>query len=295
MKKIRVAVLCAVCCINLIACSDGKSADIYEPEDEYRQEEYAEDDSVKDDTEETVAIREYSLQRNTESRKDIEEPEYLLEKEFVGKGVFRSENMTETDAFIAGLLMEAIGQQGRMPEGTDRYFSEQAIGQLQETDWTLLHESWVADSYFYDSHYTITWLFGNVGYDYTYSFFPDKGTQAVNMRILVDPCGSIRTIDVDICERPEGSGVLDVQGLFQEEYVEKVIEEGLVYQGKYLWNVFDTEGYSGPDVNSLPASGDMALRGESLGEILITLLESRGEKADVYIEFFKDENAFLQF
>lgn len=295
MKKIRVAVLCAVCCINLIACSDGKSVDIYEPEDEYRQEEYAEDDSVKDDTEETVALREYSLQRNTESSNDIEEPEYLLEKDFVGKGVFQSEYVKETDAFIAGLLMEAIEQQGRMPDDLSRYFSDQAIEQLLETDWTLLHESWVADSYFYDSHYTITWLFGNVGYDFDYSFFPDKGTQAVNMRILIDPCGSIRTVDVDICEWPEESGDFDVQGLFQEEYAEKVVEEGLVYQGKYLWNFFDTEGSSGQDVNSLLASGDMALSGERLGEILIILLESRGEKADEYIELFKDENTFLQF
>lgn len=295
MNKIRVVVLFAVCCIHLIACSDGKSADIYEPADEYRQEENAEDDVVGSDAEETAAIREYSLQRNTKSKNDIEEPEYLLEKDFVGKGVFQSEYVTETDAFIAGLLMEAIEQQGRIPEGISRYFSDQAIGQLQETDWTLLHESWAADSYFYDSYYTITWLFGNVGYDFTYSFFPDKGTQAVNMRILIDPCGSIRTVDADICERSGESGDLDTQGLFREEYVEKVIEEGLVYQRKYLWSSLDTEGTSGKDDSSFPASGDMALSGERLGEILITLLESRGEKTDEYRELFKDENTFLQF
>ena len=295
MKKIRVAVLCAVCCIHLIACSVGESADIYEPEDEYRQEEYPEDETVKNDTEETVTTREYSLQRNAESTNDIDKPEYLLEKDFVGRGVFQSEYVRETDAFIAGLLIEAINQQGIMPGEISRYFSDQAIGQLQETDWTLLHESWVADSFLYDSHYTITWLFGNVGYDFTYSFFPDEGTQAVNMRILIDPCGSIRTVDVDICERSKESGNLDVQGLFREEYAEKVIEEGLVYQGKYLWNFFDTEGSSGQDVNSLLVSGDVALNGENMGEILISLLESHGEKADEYRELFKDENTFLQF
>lgn len=286
-KKIRIVVLCAVCYINLVACSYEKSADIYESENKYWTEE-----DVKDNTVETEIIREYSLKRNADG---VEKAEYLLEKYFVGKGVFQSEYIRETDALVAGLLMKTIEQQGRISEDIRQYFSEWAMEQLQEADWEQLNESWMADLYLYDSYYTITWLFGNIGYDCNYFFYPDNGTQAVNMRLLIDPCGLIRKIDVDICGLSEESGVFDAQDLFREEYQERIIEEGLVYQGKYLLNSLDTEEIYDQNGSNLFASGDLALSGEKLGGVLITLLERCGINADEYRELFEDENTFLRF
>lgn len=201
-------------------------------------------------------------------------PVYFLE-ELAGKGVFVSEEMSETEGFIAQLLMEVIDGRGNITDTDKQYFSDWAVQQLKSVDWNRLDSKWSADRNTYDRYFTLCYLFENEGYEFTYCFYRDRkgalgyGAQWVKERFLVDDSGIIRGISVDINDDGAASGNIpkvDTAQLYHNEFREKVVEEGLVPQGKIFMDIEEV---------GLLSSKDAALCAEEMGQALISNMENR--------------------
>lgn len=224
---------------------------------------------------------------DTGSNMDACSPDYLLEKDEngksrAGKGVFLSEHLSKIEDFIGLLLTEVIEDRGVVLADRKQYFSDWAIEQLQETDWTLV-EDCAPGPYSYSSSYVLNTLFGGIGYEFFYSFYLDEA-QAVRMNLLVDSNGLIRGINVDISAMgmDEANSTYG-RGGFRDEFQEAVIEEGIVYEGKIFLDY------------GLLAAGDAAASAKTIGEVLISVMEDNGLNAEDYRESFTDEDAYLEF
>lgn len=116
----------------------------------------------------------YTLMRTTEGIYYVRDSDYILEKALIGKGVFVSEHVSEMEIFVGRLLVNVIKGRGVIPEEEQQYFSEWAMEQIQKTDWKVLNTEWESEPYLYDRSYTMNYLFGGAGYDFTYSFYPNR-------------------------------------------------------------------------------------------------------------------------
>lgn len=238
---------------------------------------------------------EVSKESTADYANEPDEAEYLLEYYKVGEGVFISEYMKETEAFIGQLLMETVENHGEIPEAERDCFSEQAQMQLEEIGHGSLDAGWMADAYISDSFYTLNYLFGDTGYDFSFIIdynsptFTNKlfgrgrnNTGSVKMQAFVDNRGIIRGVSVDIGgeTEPEGS----IAGFYQDEFQEKIIEEGIPYERKV---VYDQSG------SGLLSMGDAALDAQAAGNFIIDVLES-GD-VETYSSLFVSKQYFDEF
>lgn len=273
-NKAYLLIFCVVGWIFLNACTTGKSED-------------ATDTIIPD-------IVEYQLLKNVGNTEETGKQGYVLEKDMVSNGVYVSENLQETEAFVAELLMEVLLRRGSVPPDLESFFSENAIQQLRGADWTLVEESWSGELYYYDSWCDITWFFGDSGYDFTYSFWPDNEVSALDIRILTDHCGIVRSVGIDshdaMCISADNEN--EVFNLFYEKYCERIIQEGLIYQGKILADFSDMskEMEETDWRGSFPESEDAALSAKILGDAFINMMEEEpiGEnwKANRYYDCY---------
>ena len=235
----------------------------------------------------------YTLMRTPEGVYYVRDSDYLLEKDIIGKGVFVSEYVNEIEVFIGQILINVIKGRGTIVEEDKQYFSDWALEQVQGTDWKALDTGWRPDSYLYDRSYTINYVFGDVGYDFTYTFYPDRDAieetaQIVTVKILIDKTGIIRggNVEINNTARAVITEISNIKGLFDDELQEEIIEEGILYQDKV---VYEQSG------SGLLISESAAVCAEEVGEIIIDVLESKGKNAAVYDMQFEDENAFRSF
>lgn len=162
--------------------------------------------------------------------------DYLLEKDRVGRGVFISEHLAEIETYIGQILIEIIDKRGDIPVGRKQFFSDWALEQLSQINWEHIEKEWKANLNIYNKFYTLNYIYGEVGYDFCYTFYPTEEEnvsdeiQPVNMRIFVDGDGIICSVNVETGIAGEINNV----GSFHDEFQEIVIDEGIIYEGKIL-------------------------------------------------------------
>ncbi len=249
-----------------------------------------------DRADEGVTNEDMALQTESVNKELEMDSDYLLEKDSIGNGVFVSEHLSETEEFIGQLLIETVENKGNISEGKRQYFSNWAMEQLVRTHWGLLGDKWTANTDTYDRSYTLNYIYGDIGYEFSYCFLPNQQNnpssemQSVNVQAFVDSSGIIRSIDIKIFDGPEVTegvaGTVETSGLFYDEFQELIIEEGMVYEGEI---VYEQDGCG------LLASGDAALSAEMIGEVLINVLESGGTKTEDYKDLFVCESAYRMF
>ena len=256
----------------------------------------------------------YSLHRDLPNIWYERDPDYLIRQDMVGKGVFVSEHMCETEVFIGQLLKEILAERGQVSGENRQYFTDWAVFQLEETDWESLDEDWEARPYAYDRDYRVSHLFGDVCYDFDYYFYSGKNnrgnekTRQLDMHLLVDSNGVICGIQTDISEiESEMSAMekwINTNGLFDDTYQEPVVWNGQPDEGKIILDFFPYERrfmnnpYEDDYENhytGLLSSGDAALSAEKVKGILVDVLESRGCHAAQYEKLFVSERDFKDF
>ncbi len=215
--------------------------------------------------------------------------DYLLEKDRVGRGVFISEHLAEIETYIGQILIEIIDKRGDIPVGRKQFFSDWALEQLSQINWEHIEKEWKVNPNIYDKFYTLNYIYGEVGYDFCYSFYPSEEEnvsdkiQPVNMRIFVDGNGIICSVNVETGIAGEINNV----GTFHDEFQEIVIDEGIIYEGKILFEQDDCVG--------LLSSTDAALSAETVGEVIISVLEDGSKKTAAYRHLFINEAFFEKF
>ena len=224
----------------------------------------------------------YSLFRTAGEISYVRDADYLIEENAVGNGIFISEHMSETEAFLGHILIEALNNRGEIAEENKPYFTDWAIQQLIGTNWQLFDKDWTPDWYAYDRFYTLSSLWGGVGYVFTYTIYADNmaatstETQAAKIKCAVAPDGIISGISVDIYSVDrEHSGVLyteNTTGLFCDEHQEPVVEAGIEL-----------------------AYGDTVKTAQQLGAFAIAALENKGGDVAEDKNMFANETAFQSF
>ncbi len=215
--------------------------------------------------------------------------DYLLEKDRVGRGVFISEHLAEIETYIGQILIEIIDKRGDIPVGRKQFFSDWALEQLSQINWEHIEKEWKANLNIYNKFYTLNYIYGEVGYDFCYTFYPTEEEnvsdeiQPVNMRIFVDGDGIICSVNVETGIAGEINNV----GSFHDEFQEIVIDEGIIYEGKILFEQDNCVG--------LLSSTDAALSAETVGEVIISVLENGSKETAAYREIFHNENFFKKF
>lgn len=254
----------------------------------------------------------YTLMRTTGNTWYEEDPDYIVDKDMLGCGVFVSEHMSENEARLGQLLREAVESRGEVPEADRAYFSDWALLQIETADFTALDETWTSLSYTYDRSYEVSYLFGAMGYDFSYIFYPDltqiegEETQYVSVKALVDHDGIIKGTEIQVhpvsVEDAEIADGINTTGLCDDVFREKVIEEGLVYQDRILLD-FSPYGERFPapgeeyaqELSGFLASGDGATGAREIGSFLIDVLENGGTNVSKYEEVFAYESFYEAF
>lgn len=254
----------------------------------------------------------YTLQRINGSITYVRDDDYLVDKSAVGKGVCRTENISEAEALVGQLMTEAVESRGEVQMTARPYFSDWAVQQLQKTDWEALDKDWQVNPYEYDREYTIHDLYGATGYNFMYVFYPNEEcrngeeTQTVTAWLTVNPEGIIDSVKLEINQVQVTKADIEVYvnstGLFDDAFYETVIEGGQVCEGKVSLDFYDYFGrflnpgetYE-PKYPGLLASADAAVSAENLGNIFINMLESRGEELRQYQSLFAIEKEYTDF
>lgn len=239
---------------------------------------------------------------------------YLVDEAVMGNGIFVSEYMCETEVFLGNILKEVLAERGKISVENERYFTEYALQQLKETDWSLLDEDWEIDPYAYGRDYQLNTVFGENNYDFSYYFYPDREktvteeTEEVNIYLSVNSSGQVYEIQTDIftvpAEQAEIENYICMSGLFDELYQETMIQSGQVSNEKMIWDfekhyrrfLYPDEVYE-QENEGLLASGNAAASAEETGRIFIDILESRGTDIGQYEEIFSvyEDSGFWQF
>lgn len=274
MKKqfLLLIVAISICC--LLTCCNKDAG-----EDEEKQ---IENETAVSQQTPGLEIMERMTEEELKDKKNIYSPDYLIGKGSVEKGVYVSEHLSETRDFIGQLLEEVIKGYGEVPKEKESYFSDWALMQLKETVWEKLDENWEADFVTYGSSYSLNFLFGKVGYDFDYIFGNSDVTQSVSMQIYVDGNGIIQGIHTEIGSLSENTECTDCAKVpFCDKLQEIVVEEGIVYEGKILYE---------KSPQGVLVSGDAALDAEKMGRSIIADLEAgmaeTGWKANVYFDCY---------
>lgn len=194
----------------------------------------------------------YTLQRINGKITYVRDEDYLVDKSAVGKGVCRTENISEAEALVGQLMTEAVESRGEVQTTARPYFSDWAVQQLQETDWEALDKDWQINPYEYDREYTIHDLYGATGYKFMYVFYPNEEcrngeeTQTVTAWLTVNPEGIIDSVKLEINQVQVTKADIEVYvnstGLFDDAFYETVIEGGWVCEGKISLDFYDYFG-----------------------------------------------------
>lgn len=271
-------IVISICCL-LICCNK----DIGEIEEKQIKNETAVLEQIS-----SLKIVEKTLgEAVEETAQNIDFPDYLIGIYSVEKGVYISEHLSETRNFTGQLLTEAIKRHGEVPKEKEPYFSNWALMQLKETAWEKLDKNWEADFVSYGSSYSLNFLFGNIGYDFDYTFWQADRTQPVCMQIYVDGNGIIQGINTEIDSFSEKTECADCTKVpFYDKLREIVVEEGIVYEGKIIYE---------KSPQGVLISGDAALDAEEMGKSFITELENdmagAAWKANVYYDCYYSDLA----
>lgn len=224
---------------------------------------------------------------------------YLVDEACVGKGVFTSEYLCETEVFIGEILRDVLAKRGKLSGENRKFFTDWALQQLEKSEWEGLNSKWEINAYAYGRWCRLNRLFGKAGYEFNYIFYADKAkmdeeeSNIVSMSLSIDEKGKIYEIQIDISELPaEKMGMensINTTGLCDERFRENVILDGRGREGKMLWDferyhrrfLYPDEPYEQSNEGVL-ASGDAALSAEQTGKIFIDILEKHGESIEQY-------------
>lgn len=254
----------------------------------------------------------YNGQTSRHYRKDLL---YLVEEEYVGKGIFVSEYISESEVFLGRVLQQTIEQRGKIDSELSSYFTHYAREQLLEVDWELLKENWRCQPYDYFRYYTLTYPYGELHYQFYYGFFADlektKSNDGMINEVWVEPLvngnGQIYYIDIRISAvSPEKTGTANyiiTDPLCDDLYAEKVIESGrqrtgllFDFESYYRRFMYPGEEYV-EELGGFWQTGDMAVGATQLKEVLVDMLESQGSAGSKYEtwgeEFFFSFDDFL--
>lgn len=232
------------------------------------------------------------------------DPDYLISGDKVGKGVYESEHMSVVTAYLGQMLAELLECRGSVSEEKRQYFSEYALLQMAETDWTLLDDNWNADPFAYHRDYQMNSLIQ--GYDFTYDFYPEaecKGkerTQYVRIRLSVDGTGIIRGIKIEIeeasSERASMTQFVSLTDLYDDEYKEWIVCDGASCQddimmdfSMYYYYHRWQEEYNRETISEAISCA------EKTAEMLFDVIESRGAHAVRYRKAFGYDTFFQKF
>lgn len=257
----------------------------------------------------------YSLIRqppNPENRYYERDLPYLLEEGMVGKGIYLSDYMCETEVFLGSLLKEAIKCRGMLSEENRQYFTEFALRQLEETNWDTLDADWEAAPYAYDRTYQMMPAAGGCGYQFYYCFYPEKEEKAkresaqVEMTVYVDGDGRICEIGVSVGMAPAETNsmvkYIQTDGLADDTYREQVILDGSPRRAEMTWDfekhfrrfMYPDEIYE-QENNGLLAVGTVCDSAENLADILLHIMGNRGADVEKYAKWFGYESDFTDF
>lgn len=263
-----------------------------------REEEYA-DEKEEEPRENMIG---YTLMKNEDGttvyRKD---PDYLLQEELVGRGIYVSEHMCEVEAFLGQKVIEVLLDRGKTDEEGRQYFTDWAVHQLEETDWEILGEEWKPDAFAYRRNYQEVNFSGGVKYHFSYLFAPGgestagQEVQTVSLSLLIDEDGKVCSAGVEIfdenSDRKSIERFVNETGLYDGRYRETVVQKGEVEEGKImldfsLWHQLRREKYEPKQED------DAAVRADSIAEILTDILESRGEHTLQYKSLFQNDSDY---
>ncbi len=237
---------------------------------------------------------------------------YLVEEEFVGKGIYISDYMCETEVFLGSILKEVLADRGVVSGENRQYFTEYALGQLKEVEWETLDAQWSPDLWTYDRYYSAYPLSGGGGYQFSYYFFGNDEKTAkeeinqIALRLYVDVDGKICEMGTRINTVPTKDNRIEIgileNGLFDEGYSELVIWEGTPCMEKMKWDferyfrrfMYNDEIYEQKN-KGLLQSGNASSSAEELADIFLRVMKSRGADVEQYAGQFGFEKDFLNF
>ncbi|MDE7258734.1 MAG: hypothetical protein K2N77_05795 [Lachnospiraceae bacterium] len=257
----------------------------------------------------------YSLIRmppNPENMYYEQDMPYLLDEDIVGKGIYVSDYMCETEVFLGNILKEVLAGRGAVSTENRQYFTDYALQQLADTGWESLDEEWEPDPYAYDRVYCMNPVFGGSGYRFFYSFYSDKEkaakeeTNKVDITLYVDGDGKIRDIKISISTVPTEENRIEkwisMEGLFDDTYSEQVIRDGSPCKEEMVWDferhfrrfMAPDEVYE-QDNEGLLESGKVCASAEKLADIFLHVMESRGTDVEKCAEWFGYDKDFSDF
>ena len=70
---------------------------------------------------------------------------YLLDEDMVGKGIYISDYMCETEVFLGNILKDVVTNRGIVSGENRQYFTENALQHLADTKWESLDTEWEPD------------------------------------------------------------------------------------------------------------------------------------------------------
>lgn len=257
----------------------------------------------------------YSLIRqppNPDNRYYERDLPYLLEESMVGKGIYISDYMCETEVFLGNLLKEVIRYRGTVNEENRQYFTEYALQRIDETDWDALDAGWEAAPYAYDRTYQMMPVAGGYGYQFYYCFYPEeeetskKESAQVEMTVYVDGDGRICEIRASISMVPAETNrmvkYIQTDGLSDNTYREQVILDGSPCREELVWDfekhfrrfMYPDEIYE-QENNGLLAFGTVCDSAENLADIFLHVIGNRGADVEKYAKWFGYESYFTDF
>ncbi len=253
----------------------------------------------------------YSLIRippNPENMYYEQDMSYLVEEEFVGKGIYISDYMCETEVFLGDILKGVLTHRGTVSEENRKYFTDYALRQLEGTDWELLDDEWELIPFAYDREYSVNPLLGGGGYYFQYSFYPDQvkvvkeETNKTDCTLYVDNDGRICEIKISFSTVPTAESRMEqwinTKGLFDNAYCEQIIRDGHPCREKLIWDferhfrkfMMPEEVYEQENTGLLE-SGNVCVSAQTLADIFSYIIEKRGADVEKYKEYFGyDEN-----
>lgn len=257
----------------------------------------------------------YSLRRmppNPENMYYEQDMPYLVEEELVGKGIYISDYMCETEVFLGNILKEVLTNRGPVSGENRKYFTDYALRQLEGTDWGLLDAAWEVEPFAYDREYSVNPLSGGAGYYFRYSFYPDQDrtvkekTNKTDFTLYVDNEGRICEIKTSISTIPAAeSGMeewINTDGLADNTYCEQIIRDGRPCNEKMVWDFerhfrrfMTPEEVYEQENTGLLESGNVCASAENLAGIFSHIMQNRGADAERYKEYFSYDESYEEF
>lgn len=237
---------------------------------------------------------------------------YLVEEEFVGKGVYISDYICETEVFLGNILKKTLADRGTVSGENRQYFTEYALQQLEKTDWETLEGDWEADLWQYDRYYSMHPLSGGGGYQFTYYFYGAKEKTAkeeinqVFMELYVDRDGKICELEITIDTLPMEYNRVEasilMNGLLEDDYGELVIWEGIPCREEMVWDFqcyyrrfMNADEIYEQENKGLLQSGNASSSAVDLADIFLHVMGNRGVGVEKYAKQFGFETDFLDF